>query len=331
MKRSAKKFRPSKSTTLEGPEAPVGRPHKTVQDVRAHFAALTAKQPVDEAFRTAFMQSKITLVHTHPTLDIATRDLAVKSLTDRLGGGAQHAFAHLLAKAGGGSTLPVPGGVGYGLFYNPTFKVAWGHGTSFAFNIVCPTPPGGNVNTWLYLTATNRSAMGVEAFISYNGQNDTHFRVFDWARSDHWQTDIALSGLANYLTKQSAHGTSYQVLPVWNSTWQTNSTSYRNQVLLYNHVRGGWDLVYQYDYAATDAQQKTGWVGSWAPIVETFQPLYSGTSQMGALTTQLITADTSGKWGTWALLAASNSYVRTDNVGFHQVFLDPNYQFTVNS
>jgi hypothetical protein len=119
-----------------------------------------------------------------------------------------------------------------------------------------------------------------------------------WAlrRSDHWQTDIPLSGLANYLTKESAHGSPYQVLPVWNSTWKINETTYRNQVLLYNRVRGGWDLVYEYDYAATDAQQKTGWVGSWAPIVETFQPLYTNTSPMGALQTQIIAADATGNW-----------------------------------
>jgi hypothetical protein len=101
--------------------------------------------------------------------------------------------------------------------------------------------------------------------------------------------------------------------------------------LLYNHVRGGWDLIYQFDYAATDTQQKTGWIGSWSPIVETFQSAYLHTNPMGALGTQLISADNNGKWGSWALLAASNSYVRTDNVGFHLIFLDPDYAFTVNS
>ena len=52
---------------------------------------------------------------------------------------------------------------------------------------------------------------------------------------------------------------------------------------------------------------------------------------MGALVTQLISADNSGLWGSWALLSASNSTVRTDNVGFRLVFLDPNYAFVVNS
>ena len=90
-------------------------------------------------------------------------------------------------------------------------------------------------------------------------------------------------------------------------------------------------MVYQYDYAATDSQQKTGWIGSWAPIVETFQSLYVNTNTMGALGTQLISLDNNGLWGTWELLSPSNSYVRTDNMGFQLVFLDPNYAFVVNS
>jgi hypothetical protein len=121
------------------------------------------------------------------------------------------------------------------------------------------------------------------------------------------------------------------VLPVWNSTWRISATSYRNQALLYNRVRGGWDLVYQYDYAATATQQKTGWIGSWGPIVETFQSPYSGTLRMGALRTQLISANNSGTWGAWTLLSAANSSIRNDNVGFQLVFLDPNYAFTVQS
>jgi len=49
------------------------------------------------------------------------------------------------------------------------------------------------------------------------------------------------------------------------------------------------------------------------------------------LTTQLISADNNGHWGSWALLSASNSTIRIDNVGFHLMFLDPNYAFLVNS
>jgi hypothetical protein len=321
-----KKRRQASEKSETGPPPPANWPHKKVEDVRERFAPATAATPAERAFRKAFVLSKLRLAQTHPTKNLASRDKAVKSVAERLG-------PHAKSMLGSDALLsqPVPGGVGYGAFFTSAFKTGWGRGTSLAFDIVCPTPPGGNVNTWLYLTAMNRAALGVEAFISYNGQSNTHFRVFDWARTAHWQTDIPLAGLANYLATRSAHGQSYQVLPVWNSTWRVSATSYRNQALLYNRVRGGWDLVYQYDYAATDTQQKTGWVGSWGPIVETFQSPYSGTFRMGALRTQLKSADNSGIWGAWTLLGAANSSIRNDGVGFHLVFLDPNYAFTVQS
>ena len=303
---------------MNGPAPPPNRPHKAVEDRQAAFAA--AGTPMDPGFRAAFMRSKLRIARTHTRLDLAARDRAVRSVVERLGPASAEVHDQ-----------PTPGGVGYGFFYADAFKSGWGHGTSFSCDFACPTPPGGNVNTWLYLTATNRSGLGVEALVAYNGQGTPHFMVFDWARSDHWQTDMSFASLGDYLTTMSAHGQSYQVLPVSNSTWLLSGSTYRNQVLLYNHTRGGWDLVYQYDYSATDAQQKTGWVGSWAPIVETFQPLYSGTSPMGALAAQLTSADNSGAWGSWALLGPSDANVRTDNVGFHLVFLDPNYAFVVNS
>jgi hypothetical protein len=302
------------------PVPPSNRPHKVTEDHQAEFAEITAKTPVDKKFRDAFLQSKLRIAITHPHLDFTARDRAVASLVERIGREADEL-----------KTQPPPGGVGYGFFYTTPFKTGWGHGTSFTCDFVCPSPPGGNVNTWLYLTATNRSGLGVEAFVAYSAQGTPHFRVFDWARNDHWQTDIPFTSLGNYLTTASAHGHPYPVLPVWNSTWLIGANRHRNQALLYNHARGGWDLIYQYDYPATDAQQKTGFIGSWGPIVETFQTAYLNTQPMGALGTQLISADNNGQWGSWALLAASNSYLRTDNVGFHLVFLDPNYAFVVNS
>lgn len=313
------------------PAAPAGRPHKKLEDMREYFAKLTKKQPVDKEFRAAFLRNKVLIAHTDPTLTLAARDRAVKNLAARAGAGATKAMAAFGLKGKKPADPPVPGGVGYGMFYTPAFKAAWGRGTSFACDFACPTPPGGNVTEWLYLTAMNRAGMGVEAFVSYHGQGDTRFKVFDWARTDHWQTDVPFGSLGNYLRNRSAHGNSYQVLPVWNSTWRISETNWRNQALLYNHVRGGWDLLYQYDYAATDAQQKTASVGSWGPIVETFQPAYNNTNRMGALATQLISANDSGTWGSWAWLSAANSTVRIDNVGFHLVFLDPNYAFVVNS
>ena len=241
---------------MTSPSPPLNRPHANAEDHQARFAAISARTPVDEDFREAFLRNKLFIAHTHPRLDISGRNQAVASLVRRLG-----------QEAAEMATQPRPGGVGEGFFYTPDFKTSWGLGTSFSCDFVCPMPPGGNVETWLYLTATNRSGLGVEAFVSYDGQGTPHFRVFDWARTDSWQTDVPFTSLDNYLTTAAAYGSSYPVLPVWNGTWSIAAGMYRNQALLYNNVRQGWDLVYQYDYAATDPEQKTGWVGSWAPIV----------------------------------------------------------------
>ena len=59
------------------------------------------------------------------------------------------------------------------MFYTSAFRSAFARGTSLYYEIVCPTQPGGNVNTWLYLTGMNRAQRGVEAFVSYQGQKTT--------------------------------------------------------------------------------------------------------------------------------------------------------------
>ena len=242
---------------------------------------------------------------------------------------------------------PIPGGVGYGPFYEAAFKTAFTRGTSLYWHVVCPTPPAGNVSTFLYVTAMNRAALGLEAFVSYNGQNDTHFRVFDWARTDHWQTDVVFSQLGAYIRNESVHGHVYQTLPIWNSTYEIVApdkgddrgtqapmppkTWWRNEVLLYNNGVGRWDLIYRYDYSASIQQQTTGWIGTWGPIVETFQPLYQNTEAFGTTTTMLVGEDAAGAWGTWHDLDSSDSTIRDDHVGFHLVFIDPNHRWVVRS
>src|SRR5260370_28957676 len=129
-------------------------------------------------------------------------------------------------------TKPRPGGVGEGFFYTPDFKTSCGLGTSISGDFVCSVPPGGNVNTWLYLTATNRPGLGVEAFVSYDGQDTPHFRVFDWARTDSWQTDIPFMALENYLTTISARGVPYPGLPAWDSPLAIGADPYPKPTLL---------------------------------------------------------------------------------------------------
>jgi hypothetical protein len=311
---------------LPGPVPVPGRDMPVdVADLRDAFAKITSETPREKDAEQAFLASKLHLVRTDPTLRKAEREPILGQLTERLGKTSLDVLAR--------KTGPVPGGVGYGVFYDSAFKSAFAQGTSLYFEIVCPTSPGGNVNTWLYLTGMNRAGRGIEAFVSYYGQTAPHFKVFDWARpeAEHWQVDCPWSSLGSYLGTTSAHGNSYQTLGVWNSTFQIAPNQWRNEAWLWNRAASRWDLIYRYDYAGTQAEQTGGYIGSWAPIVETFQDSYQNTNAFGALNTMLISRNSSGAWGSWQLLSSANSYIRTDNKGFDRTFLDPNYAFVVDS
>lgn len=300
-------------------------------DARERFAAITREQPDPDraAAERAFAAGKIHLARTHPAHDPAGRENAL------------HAMAHSLGPAAAelgepvGDQPPVPGGVGYGFFYNPAFQGAFDNGTALTWDIICPNTPGGNVDTWLYVTAMNRAALGVEAFVSYYAQNEPRFKVFDWARDPHWQTDIPWSRMTDYLGATNAHGRAYQTIRVWNGTYRLAPGRWRNEVWLWNHDTDGYDLIYMYEYDATRADQgdtdAPPFTGSWGPIVETFQAHYHHTHDLGCLSAKLQNLNSDGDWTMPILLGASDSYVRTDNVGFHLRFLDPNYAFAVHS
>jgi hypothetical protein len=297
--------------------APSPMPGATTGDARSDFASITKKTPRDKALEEAFVANKMLVLQTQPTLSRNDRVSLLGMMPNWL-------------TTGKTQKQPVPGGVGYGMFYNSGFKTHFETGTGIYWEIICPNTPGGNVSTWLYVTAMNRSAMGVEAFVAY-GTSEPCFMVFDWARSDHWQTRVPFSSLARYFKSASAHGMPYQVLPVMNMTSQNADGSWDNQVSLWDNAANRWDLIYQYNYAATQSDQYSGWVGTWGPIVETFQNLYQGTAALGALNTKLLSRDGNNQWGSWHLLDQADSDLRTDNVGLQMLFLDPNSSWAVNS
>jgi hypothetical protein len=305
-------------------EAPV-----RTADARDRFAEITRERPDPHRAQAerAFAAGKLHLAHTHPAHDLAERAQVLHDLAQALGPAALDTPAD--------DDPPVPGGVGYGFFYNQGFQTAFDLGTALTWDIICPDAPGGNVTDWLYVTAMNRAALGVEAFVSYHGQDEPRFKIFDWARDPHWQTDMPWSAMGDYLRRREAHGQTYQTLRVWNGTFQVTPGRWRNEVWLANRQSDDYDVIYAYEYAATrDAQNSIDappFVGSWGPIVETFQPYYSGTNDLGALATQLQNMGDDGNWSLPALLSPADSYVREDNVGFRPRFIDPNHAFAVYS
>ena len=80
----------------------------------------------------AFVASKLALLHSHPEISQAEREEAEATLARAFGPRSREALEK--------ETGPVPGGVGYGMFYTNAFRTAFARGTSFYYEIVCPHP-----------------------------------------------------------------------------------------------------------------------------------------------------------------------------------------------
>lgn len=302
------------------PHGPPGTP-QLGRDARHTFSALTAKTQPDIKFRNRFLENRARTASTHPFLSAPQRQAALREL--------KSLFSVKVTKE---SAPPVPGGVGYGTFYSQAFRIAFSEGTALYWEVVCPSAPGGNVSDYLYITGMNRASLGVEALVKYFGQTDPHFIVFDWSRDEQsrWQHEVSLSSMGSYLRQEISHGVQYQVLPLMNMTYQVSQNKWINQVWLLNQADSNWDLAYQYGYVARSSDQHGEYVGSWGPIVETFQDAYRGTNSMGALNTQLST-QLNGQWGIWSSLRQADSQIRVDSKGFLPVFLDPNASWVIRS
>jgi hypothetical protein len=298
---------------------PPGTP-QAVRDARAVVAAVSRRSRRDPSFEGQFLLARRRLLVGLPLAKLAVPRRRLDELDRRL------------RELGHGETPPVPGGVGCGIFYNQPFKDEFTSGTALYWEIVSPPAPGGNVSTYLYLTAMNRAAKGVEALLVYYGQSDSYFIVYDWSREDgqRWQHNIPAAELAPYRRTDASHGTPFPTLTVLNVTLQNDGTTWTNQAYLLNQALNCWDFIYEHVYPAGTPDQHNDDLGSWAPIVETFQPQFSGTLPLGALNTML--AGRSGaSWDPWTRLDGNESAPRNDNQGFQLTFLDPNYNWVVQS
>lgn len=303
------------------PPTPPDLLHVRSKDMRAWAASMSRSRPPDTAARAAYIKRKALSAYIQPVVPKEARLRAAQYIADR---GAVPLDTLL--------DQPTPGGFASGVIYNYDFVEAWQSGTAIAFTVLCPERPGGNVYTWLYLTAANRSALGVEAFVSYYAQLEPFFKVYDWAQApfNPWVLEIPMSALGDYLVRD-ASAQSSRALTIWNSTYSIGGLMYRNEVFLYNHLGPGWDLFYQYDYGADPDQHRSHAVNYWGPIVETFQPVYTGTNPLGYMRTRIAAADDLGRWSKWDLLNRDQSWVLPISSGFDLRYMAPNFAYTVTS
>ncbi len=227
--------------------------------------------------------------------------------------------------------MPVPGGVGYGMFYSSSFFHNFSKGSSIAKTIICPNYPGSGLTDTLYLTSTNRTAKGVESLIWYNGNSQPAFWIYDWSlATPAFVFGLSYGDLGDYLTVKNIHGKNFQAIEIQNQTYYINSTTWGNIVWLVNQTTSTWEQVYFHTYSATSADQKDSHYGSWGPIVETFQSgNYSNVSTIGFSLVYVRGADANNNWTSFQLLDNNNSTVNGPAQGFAVDFLDTNYTFGV--
>lgn len=288
-----------------------------VNDVREKMERISQdNRPTDEEKR-AFYRHKARLIK-DSDIDAGEKEHLLRNLIE----GLPDKEAKFAMEEPPGERPPVPGGVGYGVMYNDG-AYPFDQSTGLYFYIVTPRAVGGNSQTWFYLTATNRSVKGVEAFVSYYAQSAPVFKVFDWAKTGdaQWALAIPYENLGDYRIPYQVDSREYETLYVANWTELLSGTTWRNRVLLYNRSQGSYDLVYSYDYAlASNDQQKYQF---WGPIVETFQSYPNDTNEVGFFEASL--------WqdGAGHSLTANQTHIRVDDQGFQSVYLVPNSSFIV--
>jgi hypothetical protein len=221
---------------------------------------------------------------------------------------------------------PAGGRVGYGIFYTPQFQHAFTNFACIDYGIIVPPRAGGNSMNFLYLTATNGTAKGVEALISFKGQTLPIFRIFDWSmpENNRWSLSIPVNQLSNNFATVIINGINHRSCRILNKTEQTGAGVWENKVCLFNFSNTQWDIVYKRSYQSTVQAQHHDHFVSWGPIVETFQQRYTNLNAMGFFNAKLFNDAKTPP------LTSQNSTIRDDpNDGVDVDFIETHSTFLV--
>lgn len=215
-------------------------------------------------------------------------------------------------------TLEAPGGVGYGYFF-AAGSLLWTNCSIADYYVDAPTYAVGvsNLNL-LYLTSTCRAQLGTESLISYDGNSEAQFWIYDWSQkalgNNPWTVMMDLPTLhPQYLTTRPDELTiSRQMAHIRNGTYYLGYSNglynWQNETFLFDFAKGNWDLIYTTNYTTTNLTNNIPvaggeYDGSWGPIVETFGD-YTNTGPVGFDLIRLFQDGGNPSW-----LGPSDSYI----------------------
>jgi hypothetical protein len=285
-----------------------------VNDVREETKRASQEYPPTKEEKQLFYQQKIKRVE---SLEIPYEQK--KDLLDELEEAAQEE-----EEEDPPIPKPIPGGVGFGIFFRDEALEFTNSSTLFYHIVTIPTI-GAISNEYLYLTSTNRAPKGIEALISYVRQDKPKFHIYDWSikkKKDRWAASKPYDLLDRYLIKHTSAGQEFDTIYVANSTRRLEGTRWRNEVLL-RTTTGEYDFVYSHDYDLSASDERR--FLTWGPIVETFPPHPNETNQIGFFQTKLLQDD-----GDALLLTDVDTKLRIDDPGFQLDLLEPNHSFIVH-
>ena len=108
------------------------------------------------------------------------------------------------------------------------FRSSFARGTSFFYEIVCPHQPGGNVNTWLYLTAMNRAQRGSRPSSRIRARTTPASRSSTGAPGS-VADEHPLCQPLRLSARHRFPRWGLQVLLVWNSSYEISQNRWRNE------------------------------------------------------------------------------------------------------
>ena len=156
--------------------------------------------------------------------------------------------------------------------------------------ILFPLAVGGDFQSFLYQTSTNRSAKGTEAHIAFdaaNQKNGPDFVIFDWSLCEPRRVrQVPVSAMKQWLFPVHVHGFDRHGVLVINQTRRLQGTTWSNCVYLgvfENRRLQRFDTVYSNTYTLNNdqEQQPTNNFGFWGPEMKAFRITNNGSTRWG--------------------------------------------------